>query len=154
VKIVEASSFDNARLAELFEAGYEGYFVPIHVDEAAFAYMVDAWDVDLDRSCVALDDGGAPVGVTMLGVRGDEGWIGGLGVRASHRRRGVGRALMDAAVARMRELGYEQATLWVLDGNERARRFYEKHGWRADSSVKLDDRGTFQLRELRYGRPL
>ena len=65
MNLVPASSFGHAELARLFEGGYEGYFVPIHVDEATFAFMVDAWDIDLGRSLVAVEEG-TPVGVTML----------------------------------------------------------------------------------------
>ena len=35
MRIVPASEFDNVRLAAVFEAGYENYFTPIHVDEIA-----------------------------------------------------------------------------------------------------------------------
>lgn len=61
---------------------------------------------------------------------------------------------MRAAVAAMVEAGYRRATLWVLDGNERAQRFYEKLAWTADGAVRVDDRGSFRLRELRYARLL
>ena len=125
MRIVPADGFGHARLAELFTAGYEGYFVPMHVDEATFAFMVDAWDVDLARSRVALD-GDEPVGVVNLGVRGDRGWIGGLGVVPHARRRGVGRALMDAVL----EAGPPLVTLEVLEQNEPALRLYESLGFR------------------------
>src|SRR5207244_5154868 len=94
------------------------------VDEAAFRYMVDAWDIDLERSRVALDDG-MPVGVAMLGVRGAEGWIGGLGVIASHRHRGIGRALMEAVLAD----APPSVSLEVIEQNEPALRLYETLGF-------------------------
>ena len=46
--------------------------------------------------------------------------------------RGVGSALLDAAVEAMRERGYPEAVLWVLAGNDRAEAFYEARGWRPD----------------------
>jgi ribosomal protein S18 acetylase RimI-like enzyme len=61
---------------------------------------------------------------------------------------------MASALDRLAAAGYEQATLWVLDTNARARRFYEAAGFRADGAEKPDDRGTFTLREVRYRRPL
>lgn len=42
----------------------------------------------------------------------------------------------------------------VLDTNARARRFYEAAGFAPDGGVKVDDRGEFQLREVRYRRGL
>jgi GNAT superfamily N-acetyltransferase len=46
----------------------------------------------------------------------------------SERGQGVGRALMEAACAVMRELGADEVMLYVLDGNESALRFYERLG--------------------------
>jgi RimJ/RimL family protein N-acetyltransferase len=52
---------------------------------------------------------------------------------------GVGRELMGAATAALSEIGYRRATLWVLEANERARRFYEKAGWTWDGTVDRHD---------------
>jgi GNAT superfamily N-acetyltransferase len=54
---------------------------------------------------------------------------------------GVGGALHDAALQQLRDLSVTSATLWVLTTNERARRFYERHGWvlgGADKEVVKD----------------
>ena len=40
--------------------------------------------------------------------------------------------------------------LWVLETNERARGFYEHHGWHADGEIKRDTVHGFELREVRY----
>ena len=71
-------------------------------------------------------------------------------VEPEHIGTGVGRALMQAGIERMRELGYEEATLWVLDGNDRAERFYAIAGWRREDAVKLEEWGSATLREVRY----
>jgi GNAT superfamily N-acetyltransferase len=68
--------------------------------------------------------------------------------------KGVGRRLMDAALGCLAESGFGQATLWVLDANARARRFYEAGGWSADGARKLDETRGFPLAEVRYRRPL
>jgi ribosomal protein S18 acetylase RimI-like enzyme len=124
MRIVPADTFEVAQLAALFSAGYEGYFVPLHVDEAALAFMVDAWDIDLGRSRVALR-GDEPVGVTTLGVRGDRAWIGGLGVVPGERRSGVGRALMEAVLAD----APPHVSLEVIEQNEPAVRLYDSLGF-------------------------
>jgi len=67
---------------------------------------------------------------------------------------GVGQGLMAAALDSLARAGFGQATLWVLDTNTRARRFYEAGGWRTDGAAKRDDRRGFPLREVRYRRPL
>jgi RimJ/RimL family protein N-acetyltransferase len=49
--------------------------------------------------------------------------------------RGLGRELFAAAVERLRALGYDRATLWVMASNVRSRRFYEAAGWSWDGTV-------------------
>jgi GNAT superfamily N-acetyltransferase len=49
---------------------------------------------------------------------------------------GVGHALLSAAI------GHQAAYLWVLDGNERAVRFYEKHGFAFDGTHRQDKYGA------------
>jgi GNAT superfamily N-acetyltransferase len=44
--------------------------------------------------------------------------------------RGVGKLLLDHALSRMRSDGYRVATLDCIALNHRARRFYEREGWR------------------------
>jgi ribosomal protein S18 acetylase RimI-like enzyme len=120
MSIVPASQLSLAELADLFTRGYEGYFMPVHVDEATLAYMVDAWDIDLARSRAV-----AGVGVCNLGVRGERGWIGGLGVVSAERRHGVGRALMEAVL----EVAPPVVMLEVIEQNEPAIRLYDALGF-------------------------
>jgi len=71
-------------------------------------------------------------------------------VLPDHSGRGRGRALMDAGLCRLAEAGYGQVTLWVLDNNAPARRFYEAAGWRPDGAVKTDHSRGFPIVEVRY----
>jgi ribosomal protein S18 acetylase RimI-like enzyme len=48
---------------------------------------------------------------------------------------GVGRELFAHAVEDLRARGFRTATLWVLEHNERARRFYEVAGWKPDGAT-------------------
>jgi GNAT superfamily N-acetyltransferase len=59
---------------------------------------------------------------------------------------GLGSRLMTVAA----EVLGNGATLWVLDANERARRFYERHGWRPDGGRKQETRGAAVLDGVRY----
>ena len=63
---------------------------------------------------------------------------------------GVGAALMRQALADMRARGYRAALLWVLDANDRARRFYERFGWQPDGTVKEEQLWGAPAREVRY----
>ena len=61
--------------------------------------MQEKFDFDLDASLIAYRDGD-PVGLANLAVRGQDAWIGGVGVVASARRAGVGETLMRAVQRR------------------------------------------------------
>jgi ribosomal protein S18 acetylase RimI-like enzyme len=63
---------------------------------------------------------------------------------------GAGRALNTRLLAVLRADGFEEAVLWVLDDNPRARRFYELAGWRLDGGVKDDTFLDTPVREVRY----
>jgi GNAT superfamily N-acetyltransferase len=63
-------------------------------------------------------------------------------VLPEHWSTGIGSQLLKVA-GRTHEL-------WVLLGNDRARRFYERHGWAADGTQRQT---PFGVTELRYRRP-
>jgi ribosomal protein S18 acetylase RimI-like enzyme len=128
VALEPASRFTHAELAAIFTAGYEGYFVPIVVDEAAFRFMAETYDDDLDASRVALLDG-APAGICKVAIRGDQGWVGGLGVAAPHRNKGIGVVLMRRAIEELRARGVRDLWLEVLVQNEPAVRLYQRLGF-------------------------
>ncbi|MFD7446014.1 GNAT family N-acetyltransferase [Streptomyces sp. NPDC059909] len=54
---------------------------------------------------------------------------------------GIGKQLMLATLTTLGQADYAQATLWVLEDNERARRFYEAAGWHADGAAVEDTTG-------------
>ncbi len=68
---------------------------------------------------------------------------------------GIGHALIEHAELALRDEDWREAYLWVLHGNERASRFYERHGWHADGAEKVGAAGgATELRELRHVRRL
>jgi ribosomal protein S18 acetylase RimI-like enzyme len=67
---------------------------------------------------------------------------------------GVGSALHDAGLASLVAAGNTTATLWVLDTNQQARAFYERHGWSPDGSTKPLEIGDVTVNEVRYSTHL
>lgn len=66
-------------------------------------------------------------------------------------RRGWGRALLRRVIEGARRRGCSELTLWVLEGNVRARRFYERLGLVADGACREDASLTgTPLAEVRY----
>jgi len=136
VEIHTARQLPLGERVALFNAGYEGYLIPFHVDEATVTFMADAYDLDPGASRVAYRDG-EPVGFANLGIRGEDGWIGGVGVVPSARRSGVGEALMDAVHEQARERGLRRVWLEVIVENTGAFALYEKLGYRTVRDVEV-----------------
>ena len=67
---------------------------------------------------------------------------------------GIGRLLIVAARDRLVEIGHAAAVLWVLVGNERARRFYELDGWMPDGARRDYQVWGTLVDEVRYRRSL
>lgn len=61
------------------------------------------------------------------------GWLNGLYVRPEAWGTGVAARLHERA---LEALGPGTARLWVLEENHRARRFYERRGWRPDGTTR------------------
>ncbi len=131
-----ASDWSHAELAEIFNAGYEGYFTPFTLDEAAFRFMSTTFDDDLDASRVLVVDG-EPVGICKLAIRGDRGWISGIGIAVPHRGKGLGETLLRAAIDEARSRGVRELWLEVLTPNEPAIRLYEKLGFRTVRELEV-----------------
>ena len=146
VALEAAATLSTAQLADLFTAGYEGYYVPVSIDEAAFRFMAVTWDFDLGASRVAVGES-VPVGICNLGVRGEEGWIGGVGVVASRRGEGIGEQLMRAVQSEARARGLKRIWLEVLVQNEPAIRLYEKLGYQHVRELEVWSLGELVLQE-------
>ncbi|MFJ3973918.1 GNAT family N-acetyltransferase [Streptomyces sp. NPDC090021] len=112
------------------------------------------------RDLVAVGDRG-PVGWVCFGpLRGGTPGAGRAGelyalyVAPDLIGTGVGRELLDEAHAAMRGRGFGTSALWVLRDNRRARRFYERAGYRADGGTQDEVYDDVTLSELRYQRVL
>lgn len=136
VTLEPASAYSHAELAEIFNAGYEGYYTPFALDEATFRFMSTVWDDDLDASRVAVA-GGEPAGICKLAIRGERGWIAGVGIAVPHRGQGIGEALMLGVIDEARTRGLQEIWLEVLVQNEPAIRLYEKLGFERERELEV-----------------
>lgn len=136
VELRPSTSLSLGERAKLFTAAYEGYLMPMHIDEAALGWMQEKFDFDLEASRIAYRDE-EPVGLVNLGVRRTDAWIGGVGVVASARRAGVGEALMHAAHDEARARGVERVWLEVIVENTSAFALYEKLGYQVVQDVEV-----------------
>ncbi|MEU3505708.1 GNAT family N-acetyltransferase [Streptomyces hundungensis] len=112
------------------------------------------------RDLVALGDR-RPVGWICFGPHRGEilslervGEVHALYISPDLIGQGIGRTLLGEAHAQMKGQGFETSALWVLYDNQRARRFYERAGDKADGAAQDDVYDGITLTELRYQRVL
>jgi GNAT superfamily N-acetyltransferase len=59
-------------------------------------------------------------------------------VAEAHRGTGLAEVLLDEAVRQVASAGHAEAWLAVVEGNARARRFYERRGWHDDGALPYE----------------
>ena len=64
--------------------------------------------------------------------------------------KGLGSLLLASAVEDLHERGFAPLVLWVIEGNVRGRRFYERAGWRPDGGRQPIDFDGVPVDEIRY----
>lgn len=67
---------------------------------------------------------------------------------------GIGHALLQESVRRCATAGHDRALLWVVKGNTRARRFYERAGFRPDGAEEPFEVHDVAVPEVRYVKRL
>ncbi|RCW45046.1 acetyltransferase (GNAT) family protein [Halopolyspora algeriensis] len=64
-----------------------------------------------------------------------------LAVRPDRWGQGLGRTILEAVQMIAGERGFARAQLWTHESNRRARRLYERLGWRSSKRIGVDDNG-------------
>jgi ribosomal protein S18 acetylase RimI-like enzyme len=108
-----------------------------------------------DMWLLAFESGTAPAPVGIIAAtreppaQAGEPFLSSLWVDPWHRRRGIARGLVEAAAEAA--AGATAVSLWVLDGNEEARRFYAAIGFVPTGERQLAP-GAWDLHERRMRR--
>lgn len=134
--ILPAACVEREKLIGALNAAYADYFVPIHLSPRSFDDLVARESIDLEASAVAVY-GGEAIGMGLLAIRGRRGWIGGMGVLPTYRRRGVARRVMEYLIEQSCARGLEIVQLEVIAQNTGARRLYESCGFKATRKLMV-----------------
>ena len=89
-----------------------------------------------DLMLVALE-GNLVVGSVMAGYDGHRGWISRIAVLRSHRKNGIGQALIAAAEERLATLGCVKVNLQVVESNSAVVAFYERAGYQVERRISM-----------------
>jgi GNAT superfamily N-acetyltransferase len=164
VEVRSALPADAEAIADLkvrsWRAAYTGLLPAELLDALDPSREAEAWrdyieaKPEVDRLWLAVDQevcGFARTGPSPypdLPERSAE--VHGLYVDPERIGTGIGRLLLEHAVADLQARGYGTVTLWHFVGNERAGRFYEIAGFVADGAIRSSDFGVDEVR-LRRG---
>jgi ribosomal protein S18 acetylase RimI-like enzyme len=131
VRIGEAGAGDEAEVIRLWQACE--LTRPWNDPSADFRRAIEG-----ATSCVlvARDAGGMIEASAMVGSDGHRGWVYYLAVDPAKQRSGLGRAMMEAAEAWLRERGIVRVRLMVRAGNP-ATEFYERIGYEAQEVTTM-----------------
>lgn len=144
-----------------WQVGYRGlladdYLDGLRAEERARRYRFDDPDPRSPRTLVAVE-GDEIVGFASTAPAPDLDGVGelvALYVDPSAWRRGVGRALIEAARARLVERGYGACVLWLLAGNAAGEAFYRADGWLPEGTRRVTEVWGIDVDEIRFRRPL
>jgi GNAT superfamily N-acetyltransferase len=139
---------DAAAVAEVhvrtWQAAYEHVFGAERLaglDIGARERLARRFATDEDYDAFVADDDGRIVGFVACGTAEEEAGqreLFAIYVLPEAWGTAAAPGLMRAAVDAMRDRGAPDAILWVLEDNPRARRFYEREGWRADGTAESE----------------
>ncbi len=162
-----ASPGDARAIAEVHVASWRWAYRGQLPDEVLEGLSVEEREVmwrgilaDASTTVLVAERGPAIVGFASGGASTDDGAGEGTGevyaiyVAEEVASSGVGSDLFTKVRAAIAAAGYGEGTLWVLESNDRARRFYERQGWgwdgsRSDHQVQCANRPI-----VRYSGPL
>jgi ribosomal protein S18 acetylase RimI-like enzyme len=143
-----------------WQSTYRDQLPDSFLDQLAVPAREQCWRQDLADSAfrvLVAEQGGAIVGFVSFGASRDpdaaanhKGEILAIYLLAEAQGAGAGKALWQQAVGELNRAGYEAITVWVLDTNEKARRFYERMGCVLDGGQKGATIGDQEVVELRY----
>jgi lincosamide nucleotidyltransferase A/C/D/E len=146
-----------------WKATYTGVMPQPVLDAMDLGATYSAWwpslRMPVSRRHTAMVAGkpGTVVGFAITGPTRDDdldptvsGGINLLYVDPTAKGKGLGKRLLQAATATLRENGFSDLRLWVLQGNAHARSFYERNGWWHDGASKTVEQPGGSYVEVRY----
>lgn len=76
----------------------------------------------------------------MAGYEGHRGWLNYLAVAPRFRRKGIGRKMVAAAEARLRQMGCPKINIQIRTSNTAVIEFYRRIGFKPDDVVSMGKR--------------
>ncbi|MBI5962047.1 MAG: GNAT family N-acetyltransferase [Chloroflexi bacterium] len=124
-----ALSFSLPEIAALFTHSFEGYFVPIQINDVVLQTIIRRDGVDLAESRVLLKDDN-PIGIALIARRGWTSRLAAMGIVTEARHSGVGTWAMKQLIEEARARGEKEMLLEVIEQNTAGVKLYQKVGFK------------------------
>ena len=161
IEVRDAQAGEGARLAEVYlasgRAAWARHLSPVGLAEVTSP--VDEWErriANPDVICLVAERRGTVAALAVLCRSPDEdadpalvALLDRLYTEPAHWRRGLGRALLDAAMEELRVRHFREVTLWTAEWNT-SRGFYEVNGWALDGATREKTFAGSTYTEVRY----
>jgi GNAT superfamily N-acetyltransferase len=162
--VADAAAVARVHLAS-WRSAYRGLVPDALLDSLNLGERTARWREQLTHRPLGqvthvAEVGGEIVGFAAGGACRDEdsgsevGELYAIYVEQGSWRRGFGGLLQTASLESLRERGFAEARLWVLEANAVARAFYEHSCWAADGARDTHRFGDQGLPIVRYRRRL
>ncbi len=99
-------------------------------------------------TCFVAEEGKNIVGVILSGHDGRRGIINHTAVSEKAQRKGIGEALLNAAMNALQEEGIHKVMLVVFDRNEKGNAFWEKHGFTTRTDLIYRNKAISELKRI------
>lgn len=123
--LVPADQFTIQTLTDAYNQTRVDYMVPMPLNAARLAEYIQIYDVNMERSVVAMA-GEQILGINMIGDRDGCSWVTRLGVLPVKRRQGSGEAMTRYLLEMSLQLGHHQTILEVIKNNIPAHTLFKK----------------------------
>ena len=144
-----------------WQFAYKGQLSDDYLDSLSVEKRTERWKEilnkpQLDNWSLVAELNGQIVGFCTVGKSRDEdadskiGELWAIYIDPQYMDKGIGTALMNEGLKILKGKGFNKATLWVLESNDKTRGFYEAKGWTTDGKTKTEKQGDVELHVIRY----
>jgi ribosomal protein S18 acetylase RimI-like enzyme len=138
---------DSIEIAEFDSLKHRKQVVALWQDVFDYGAAHNSPDLVIDKK-MAAEDGlflvaisrQTVVGTVMTGYDGHRGWIYSVAVLPTHRKKGIGSALLAFAERRLSSLDCVKINLQIMAGNEVVQRFYQANGYSTEKRISMGKR--------------
>lgn len=146
-RLTRASAGDHGRLVALQRAAYARNRDLLGVEPIPL--LADYRKVLAEQEVWLAEDQGRLLGALILVPRSDDLLIESISTDPQHQAAGLGRAMLDAAETRARQLGFNRVRLYTGTVLTHLTGWYGRHGYVTERIEELRDRSvTHMMKQL------